>query len=324
MKPSDAIVQRLKQHFECFVLSNGAEPHTSCFVSALDTSLVEDLRDDYFYEQAMRLLNNLDEQSKINSIKVHADRCRSLLNKLFTRSILNYYILAVHGKSAYEPFSPIQYKLNEHGKPSIEGHLGVQFSSSTSNEILCVVILVGKMALPLGVDLSHLYQPSISSTRFMDQFDPLFHPHERDLATRAGTSGYFAFNYLWTVKEAFTKLLGCGLNCDTRTFYPQLKDASNWLLAEGNPFMVVSRPSDALVKQLEVSWYTGASLVYDGFDPNKYPAISLDGRIRLQSTVLRPGSSTSLPVILTIVTQSNTVIQCAQVDFATIVRVAAE
>lgn len=179
-----------------------------------DKRLRELLEDDYNFESCLRLLS-LTEQLQVQNVK--HNKQLALLSRLFTKIVINSVFQKLHPEDDKSLWEEIEYLFSEHGKPELKGR-PFAINNSNSNEISCIAVLVDSKVI--GVDLSHEEQDSISSSQFMDQFSGIFGGSEReqlesieDISLR-----YDSFNHLWTLKEAFTKYLGCGLNIDLSLF----------------------------------------------------------------------------------------------------------
>ena len=187
----------------------GSNQWTSSDITLFVTDLSEVgefLQDDYNFETSLRLLNDIKLQTHIQSLNPVKFRIKQLVSHLFTRHVLNKVL-----KNSLN-FQQIQFAYNEYGKPLINN---LEFNSSSSNDIIALVVCKGSA---IGIDLSHLEQ-NISSERYLDEFKPIFSEHEVEQV-----NSYFKFNHFWTLKESFTKLLGCGLNIDLADFYFKVGD----------------------------------------------------------------------------------------------------
>ncbi|CAH2352009.1 hypothetical protein CLIB1423_05S03576 [[Candida] railenensis] len=185
---------------------------TIVVVLNIDEELNSLLSDDYNFELCLRLLS-LKEQLAVRSKKY--DQKKELMNKLFTRCVLNICL----GKEGI--FDEISFEYNEFGKPKIENvEMGpsFQFNASSSNSTLSIVIQF-ESETPIGIDLSHSEQ-KISPETCVEDFKNIFDVNEYNYLSHIQSVGqrYAAFNQFWTLKEAFTKLLGCGLNVDLSLF----------------------------------------------------------------------------------------------------------
>jgi 4'-phosphopantetheinyl transferase len=184
-------------------------PKLYVFWALVTPQLITYLSDDFNLADALRIFT-LSEQVKLRKRPIH-NIAKQLLSKLLVKVVINYFRGAPIDEN-------VPFKYEKYGKPFLD-ETTIQFSISTSNEIVCVAIATGS-GTPIGVDLSHSEQDSISPVDFMSQFDPMFSELEKtqlmgidDMEQR-----YIAFNQLWTLKEAFTKLVGSGLNLDLASF----------------------------------------------------------------------------------------------------------
>ena len=147
-------------------------------------------------------------------------------------------------------------------------------------------------ATAIGVDLSHEVQESISPVRFMEQFDGIFSPREREclLSVADLQNRYIAFNQLWTLKEAFTKYVGCGLNVDLSTFsfHAPLGVLSMRNATEGSGF----------VYHYDIDWQTDISVDYLNL-PRDYAQAIGERELTCCTGVLK--SDTDLPVLISLV-----------------------
>ncbi|CCE82921.1 Piso0_002684 [Millerozyma farinosa CBS 7064] len=176
------------------------------------------LEDDFNFESALRLLS-LREQNKVLSVKDQESKFRLLVASLLTRLVLNYFVHRVEG-GEFSPLKEIHFSYSKLGKPTLLTPHGsqIQFSSSSSNEIVAIVVQLGS-STPLGLDLSHSRQ-KISASTIMEDFGLIFSPEEKQQlqSIQGERERYIAFNQLWTLKEAFTKLIGTGLHVDLSSF----------------------------------------------------------------------------------------------------------
>lgn len=180
--------------------------------------LKQHLQDDFNFELAIRLLS-LREQNKVLSVKNQESKFRLLVASLLTRLVLNYFVHRIEG-GEFSPLKEIQFSYSKLGKPTLVTPHGsqIQFSSSSSNEIVAIAIQLGT-STPLGLDLSHLRQ-KISASTIIEDFGPIFSLKEKQQLQliQGERHRYIAFNQLWTLKEAFTKLIGTGLHVDLSGF----------------------------------------------------------------------------------------------------------
>ncbi|CAK7902789.1 hypothetical protein CAAN1_18S01024 [[Candida] anglica] len=201
---------------------------TTVYIVTIDKILNEFLEDDFNFEICLRYLS-LDEQLKVRSKKY--DSKKELINRLFTRLVLN---LQVDNSDSFQPFNALKFQYNEYGKPSllraIDDGKNFQFNASTSNDILSMVIQSG-IESSVGIDLSHSRQkidPDSCIEDFRQIFDDSEYQHLSQIENK--NDQYNTFNQYWTLKEAFTKLLGCGLNIDLASFWFDLKSTAQSLV----------------------------------------------------------------------------------------------
>lgn len=195
------------------------DPEIIVFVTSTSSyNLIQILSDDFHFEQCMRKLSLSEQRAVRNS---RHNPIKQLVLRLFSKYVLNFTLSLIDPSSIFLPWKELQYSFNEFGKPELLDHTGqsFQFNSSSSNDLASIAVQFHQ-STPVGIDLSHEVQDSISSTDFMQQFEGIFSKEElsnlesiKDLGLK-----YHAFNQLWTLKEAFTKFLGTGLNIDLFAF----------------------------------------------------------------------------------------------------------
>lgn len=241
--------------------------------STTSSQLALFLQDDYNFESCLRLLS-LEDQLKVRNTK--HQRHKALVLRLFAKIVLN------HALAEPDPWKDLEYKFNEFGKPSLK-HF--QFNSSSSNDLAAIVVDFGGS---VGVDLSHQKQ-AISQDQFMDQFAPIFAKDEKRQLNAIEDSKwrYVVFNQFWTLKEAFTKYLGCGLNVDLSLFFFHLLKTE---LEVRN-----SVPLETL--EYKISWQKGTTVDFRGLkEANGCP------HLYCYSGVLVLGDP--LPVIISIISET--------------------
>lgn len=181
---------------------------TVLFTAHLTDDLYTFLGDDFNFETVLRLVKDIPQQQGILRINDFKLRCKKLVTYIFTRITLNSFLT--------QPLhNDLNFTYNEFGKPSIDK---VEFNSSSSNDIISIIISTNSV---IGIDLSHSRQRIGGFT----EFEPIFHPDEFEyLKSLPKLLQNTHFNLLWTLKEAFTKYLGTGLNIDLSKFYFSIKD----------------------------------------------------------------------------------------------------
>ncbi|KAK6459067.1 uncharacterized protein RJT20DRAFT_11656 [Scheffersomyces xylosifermentans] len=271
------------------------------FTTTISDSLVSFLQDEYNFETALRLLKDLKQQLRIRSLKDPFQRFKSLITDLFTKLVLNY----LSRNDQKSPWKKVQFSYNDYGKPLLKGQ-EFQFNSSSSNKVISLAVEYSKPNSPVGIDLSHSVQSSISPTDFLEQFHPIFAVTElehlnsiKDINER-----YFAFNHLWTLKEAYTKLLGSGLNI-------QLADFS--FTITGESFAAESfRPRSLLqqsgfISEYRIPWYSDISVDNRELinkEDSFVKALENQTEFYCFSSILEKGTLEELPVIVTIINQN--------------------
>lgn len=195
-----------------------ASPQTVVFTAnALDPELMILLADDFAFELCMRRLL-LQEQLAVRNVKFQ--RQRALALRLFTRAVTNLCIFLMSEASEFSPWTEVEYSFNEYGKPTVTAgeKLGFSVNSSSSNDVIAVAVNFNSVAA-VGVDLSHEVQAGVEADSFMEN-NKVFAEEERLQILQAhGNTKEVLFNWLWTLKEAFTKFLGTGLNIDLSSFW---------------------------------------------------------------------------------------------------------
>ena len=113
-----------------------------------------------------------------------------------------YLLLAQAVRETWGIEGPLQFVLNEHGKPSLHGHPEVHFNLSHCKQgVMCVVD-----EHPVGCDIE-----GIASDLNMDLCRYCMNDEETSRII-AASDPRVEFTRLWTMKEAVLKLTGDGLN----------------------------------------------------------------------------------------------------------------
>lgn len=213
--------QVLLSELESVVLPKKKEKCILLFTTVSNSQAIKELlRDDYNFETCLRLLN-LKDQLKVRNAKNEIQRNKSLISKLFTKLVLNFVIYLFDGAiELFDPWRDLEMGYSRFGKPQLKKQekLPFQFNISSSNDILSVVVSLYSIEA-IGIDLSHAEQ-KISTERYLEDFHDIFDPIEEQQLRqeRDKWKRYIMFNQFWTLKEAFTKFLGVGLNVDLRKF----------------------------------------------------------------------------------------------------------
>lgn len=268
-------------------------PQTIIFTTLTnDLALEQLLGDDFCFELCIRKLP-LTDQAKVRRSKT--GQTKRLVSALFTTVVLNYCIYVQGGAPEFDPWAKLEFQYNEFGKPCIRGQEAMQFvfNSSSSNELMVIAVQLHSTS-PIGVDLSHESQDSISPHSFMDQFEGIFDPREKSQLLRIPdmSDRYVAFNHFWTLKEAFTKYVGCGLNVDLASF---------WFLLPSAPLVLrdaIKTTSDDYVTPYNIAWQKGTVVDYLNL-PQKMLNTIGEKKLSCSSGVLR--SNSTIPVIISVV-----------------------
>lgn len=276
------------------------EPRIIILSSILDDELSEYLNDDFNFEITLRLLN-LKEQLKIRSINNLDVRKKQLISKVFKKVCINYMLYFMNGeREEFDLSNEIKFKYNDLGKPFLDDQkqYHFQFSDSSSNKVFVMVFELNSDT-PIGVDLSHSKQDSISDTLFQEQFRPIFDRSEIEQLNNIpnNENRYVTFNQLWTLKEAFTKLLGSGLNIDLSKFFFNI-----------NNNYVYNCPSipinfEAIINEVKVDWYSSIDIDIHKLieDRNIFVENLSSKEIYCRSAVFF--GQDNLPVIISIINQ---------------------
>lgn len=270
------------------------------------------LADDFSFELCLRKLS----LSELRLVCNNRHRVRALVLRLFTKYVLNEAIhesrvaslksqveLLSESQSesesqsksesqsqsqsvpgAFQPWADLQYTSNEFGKPTLLG--GPHFNASSSNDVAAVVVQFNQNT-PVGIDVSHESQDGISPTHFMSQFEGIFLPEETAFLNSIDSlpQRYVGFNQLWTLKEAFFKFLGTGLN-------EELARASFRCLR-------VVQPSSSS----ELSWDHDINVNTSQLAPQLQKITR--GGVRCALAVVKDGVVGRLPVIMSLVHQAD-------------------
>lgn len=232
------------------------------------------LVDDFNYELTVRHLLH-EDQAKLSSIKDRRIKAKKLVTSLFVVAVLNY---VKHGKLLLDP---VTFTYNKYGKPSIEG---VSFNVSTSNDV--IALAVDRTGGPIGIDLSHSSQRILRSS-FLGDFKDIFHILELQQleSIKEESVRYAVFNQFWTLKEAFTKYTGSGLNMDLQLFYFRLGGHVDG--QKNTDFMQIKKRGDfrSPVVEYKVDWID-------------HTVISQENDLFCRSGTLIPGDP---PVVISIV-----------------------
>ena len=292
------------------------------FTTRLTNELIEFWNDDYNFECSLRLLNDLSLQQKISSITKNPNhqqqrfKYKQLLSNLFIRYTINSII------QSNDLFKKIEFDYNEFGKPILPYNF--QFNISSSNDIIALIVefpsssslsssssssssLSGDRAYdPIGIDLSHSIQNSISNTEYLEQFKPIFD----DVYELPQIDNYFKFNHFWTLKESFTKLIGSGLNIELSDFYFIVDYNDNEFSSDNEKFQtsIVGNNIGDSWMYYSLNWFDKILINIDKLELAKNQFITALNKKEFycRSSILDNGNvdESKLPVIITIINQN--------------------
>lgn len=286
----------INQYLPSSVLQPGIMIFSTCTANA---DLSDFLADDYNFELCMRKLSLRDQLKVRNS---RHNRNRELVVRLFTKAVLNY-VMWLQRKTKFDPWRELHFDYNEYGKPRLRGQtdLAFEYNSSGSNDIVSIIVQVNCPS-PVGIDLSHERQDLISANDFMDQFNGIFAQQELDQLVQIDDTRqrYVCFNHFWTLKEAFTKFVGCGLNVDLSSFWFRLPRSK---LTFRNAF---TPEGEHMVTRYDIDWLSGIEV---DFADLPEPFVSGIGtrKVYCCSGVLRHGAD--LPVIISCISQEEGLVE---------------
>lgn len=292
-------------------------PRLNLFVcSTADQAVIDLLSDEFNFEVCLRKLDLADQRIVRNN--KHSP-IKALVLRLFARVVLNSCIHALNDRNCpFQPWAAIEYSYNKFGKPAVVSNTGTnfQFNSSSSNDLAAIIVQFGAQ-LPIGIDLSHESQDSISPDNFMNQFDGIYLDSEKVFlnSIAANHSRYVAFNHLWTLKEAFTKYLGTGLNIDLKSFSFEITEPLNHQ---------TSSPPLLGSSQKTLTWSHAINVDTQNLSQDLKELIG-SKHITCSSAILKERTNNSdpkvLPVIVSIVHQLKTT-DCAYspIDMSEIIR----
>lgn len=131
----------------------------------------------------------------------HEDACRSVIGELLARYCISRF--------AHVPTSEIVFKIDEFGKPYLDGEEKIHFNVSHSHEFIACAI----SDTPVGIDIEKV---RICDNDIAKRF---FHEKEYDYLEKTLTEKKAEiFFELWTLKESYVKALGKGLSLSLKSF----------------------------------------------------------------------------------------------------------
>lgn len=297
------------------------------FTTYITNQLICYLKDDYNFEIHLRVLSHKD-QCKIRNIKSDEIRIKQLVTRLFTMLVINTIKTKSrsqnpgnsHQESEFNPWTPLQFTYNEYGKPELVG-MNLSFSASSSNNLISILIQTDDRS-PIGIDLSHSTQ-KINPCTILTDFQAIFAPPEIDQLSAIAlvTDRYYVFNQFWTLKEAFTKVLGTGLNVDLAKFWFDLH--GNHINATAKSSIDLANPSQ-VCSRYHIDWVTGIDLdIHALAEEKKVNIKSLTSSFSSPSFGCKSGTlmpavaqpSQTLPVLVSVVTHNDSSPVNYHIDF---------
>lgn len=171
------------------------------------------LKDTFKFESAMRLLP-LSEQARILGKKSQNDKIKTLCNRIL--QLYGYLVMSGEQKK-----NGLQFKRGKFGKPIVDSQMAhISFSMSNGEEHVCMYIKKNDIndsdkLIEVGIDIASVNdQPKNEE---LELYKDIF--TEAEYATllkcpKEDINKLFA--QYWSLKESYTKYLGCGLNIDLK------------------------------------------------------------------------------------------------------------
>lgn len=183
-------------------------------IRLLAANIKQDI-DDNKINEFLKLISN-EKLDKINRYKFREDYLRSLYGDILVRSEIM--------KQLKVPNSCIKFKLNEYGKPSIEGYDNLFFNISHSEDwVICAI-----SNEEVGVDIEKIEKAPIEVA------EHYFHSREYKLIKSKDSEEIDEFFYrMWTLKESYIKWIGKGLSKQLDSFSIN-EDINNGFYIEEN------------------------------------------------------------------------------------------
>jgi 4'-phosphopantetheinyl transferase len=138
------------------------------------------------------------EQQRARHFRFDRDRMRYVLGKYMVRDLL--------ARTLHLRPQQIEFAFNKYGKPTLGRDCRVSFNLAHAGEYVVCALAVDR---DIGVDI----EAERTGVDFMDLASPNFCPSEiRNLEASSGTRRLHLFYKYWTLKEAYLKAEGSGLN----------------------------------------------------------------------------------------------------------------
>ncbi|WP_051236439.1 4'-phosphopantetheinyl transferase family protein [Paenibacillus pinihumi] len=164
-------------------------------------------------EHSLSLVSE-ERRRRIARFHFQADKYRSLLGELLVRHVLcNEYAFSN---------ADIMFRTGTHGKPALEGG-GPSFNFSHAGDWVCAVFHTDET----GIDIEQLRPMEL------DVAKRFFATEESEMLSRLEGEAFLReFYRLWTMKEAYVKMRGAGLNIPLHTFTFQEKGTGRYHILE--------------------------------------------------------------------------------------------
>lgn len=152
------------------------------------------------FEDLLRCVS-YEKQARIKKFRIYEDALRALLGDLLVR-----YAICSRLKISN---AEVEFKLNDYGKPSLEGFPDFHFNISHSGQwVVCVTD-----SLPVGIDVETIRQIDMGIAKRFFSKDEFADINSKEICDRVDY-----FFQLWTLKESYIKACGKGLSIPLDSF----------------------------------------------------------------------------------------------------------
>jgi len=168
-----------------------------------------------FREELWQVLDG-EKKQKVSHLQNKTDRTRSIVSHGMLRTIIGWYL-------GVDP-APVKFAYGAMGKPSLVPSHGLEFNLSHSDDLLLFTFTVGH---PIGIDVERV----TNLPELHDLARSIFSLHEQDLlVSLPDQEKRKTFFQLWTLREAYGKMLGHGLTEELRNvdIYTVLNEHDQW------------------------------------------------------------------------------------------------
>ncbi|SCU88766.1 LADA_0E11958g1_1 [Lachancea dasiensis] len=163
------------------------------------------LSDDFEFETLLRLFS-LETQRKITNKRERKLRNLALCNQLLQ--------LASLSRASGQAWRETKFEFNAYGKPQCAGFPNLSFNMSNSDGRTAIYL---DLESDVGLDLASTKDcQNFGEENYLEVFRPIFTEHEFRHLNKLppGATRDRLFTHYWSLKEAYTKLKGVGLNCN--------------------------------------------------------------------------------------------------------------